>query len=214
MHKKAWERSKKWLCYWEDDDLKWISRPRKPFQRLVNTSKELQAFKKDVDFTVRMASGTEPWKGGLPPICLGMIGTICSKKAVVVDKIVKTTSKLDYVGIGDSNCLFKDFDSHNDVVHMGLQRIKTTTSYWVVQTEHKSYEIPLQSSRFKRSCNVIRDVKNNMARIYKHICEPVLVTHVVAARLSSPKQLPPLERKAPKECPVFSCEHIKKKRKY
>jgi len=216
-HKQAWDRSLKWMCYWEDKDLKWISKKRKPFKRLINTAKRLKVFRNNNTFILPTITQMEqPWKGGLPPICLGMIGTISGKKAVVVDKIQQTKQKETLTGIGDTDCLFKDFNSRNKVYTFGLETVDVVSQLWVVETKDQTYEIPLQSSRFKRSCNVIKDIKANKHRMVKYICDTITIKKACepAQTLKSPKQAACISKKKPLSCPVFSCEHVRKKTKY
>ena len=216
-HKQAWDRSLKWMCYWKNNDLIWISKKRKPFKRLINTAKRLKTFRNDntLSFSTRLDQ-EQPWKGGLPPICLGMIGTMSGKRAVVVDKIEQRKQKQTLIGIGDTDCLFKDFHSRNQVRNFGLQIVDTVSYSWVVETGDQTYKIPLQSSRFKRSRNVIKDIKANKKRMVKYICDTITIqkTYQPAQMLTSPKQADCICKKKPLSCPVFVCEHVRKKTKY
>lgn len=191
-HRLAYERAKKWVY-----DGEWRARPgMKPFRRLFSDQIDASNYRAfDVSDTMSWPdlSVKEPcWTGGLPPVCVGMLGTYKKRKAVVVSRVVRTEVDERLVGIGDPECMFKDYESQNRVRYFGLSRIPVRRVYWRVMTPSCDVELPVTSTMFHRSTQVIKNFEDRGAiRALKYMVDPVKF----AAEYSSPPC--PLETKEP-----------------
>lgn len=124
----------------------------------------------------------------MPPVCVGMLGTCKGRKAVVVGREDRVEMIERRIGIGDADCLFKDFESHNRVVHYGVKTLPTIRLYWKVMTPTGDVMVPRGSTMFRRSNRVVSNFADNgVSRALKYIVEPIEVP------LESSKPAPPLQ---------------------
>ncbi len=207
-HRLAYERARKWL--WSDG--KWLSKPGMlPFRRLfvdqIDRAK-YQTFKpRKVEFSLSFdALGVryeEGWKNGLPPVCVGMLGKYKRKPAVVVDLVVREEEEDVRVGIGDPECLFKDYESHNMIRFYGTKKTKVTKKYWKLMTAKCDVEVAVTSTMFHRSNRVIKEFKDRgVIRALKYIAEPITVAIEycnIPDRLKEKRPLDPIPRKKSKD---------------
>ncbi len=202
-HRAAYERAKKWR--WRDG---WESKPGMlPFRRLVADQldpSEYRAFECSPEFTVRLrATKKEGWKNGLPPVCVGMLGTYKRKPAVVVDRVVREEEEEVFVGIGDPECLFKDYESENRISHYGPKTVKVRHGFWKLMTAKGDVELPVTSSMFHRTNRVVEDFGNRgVIRALKYIVDPITVAIEycnIPDRLETKRPLEPIPRKKSKE---------------
>ena len=174
-HKAAWERAKKWMLV----KGRWVSKPgMRPFRRLygVDPSK-YRAFERQRTFNFSSrVHHEEGWTGGLPPVCVGMLGTYKGKRAVVVGKEERVEMVECHIGIGDAECMFKDYESENHIVHFGVKTLPTIRVYWKVMTPSCDVMLPRGSSVFHRSTRVVRNFEDRgVFRALKHIVDPITV---------------------------------------
>ena len=174
-HRLAWERAKKWMLV----NGEWVSKPgMRPFRRLyrVDASK-YRAFEpqRSFNFSSRVRH-KEGWSGGLPPVCVGMLGRCKGKRAVVVGKEERVEMVERRIGIGDADCMFKDYESENYVVHFGVKRLPTIRVYWKIMMPTGDVMLPRGSSVFHRSTRVVRNFEDRgIFRALKYIVDPMTV---------------------------------------
>ena len=207
-HKVAYERAKKWM--WKDG--KWLEKPGMlPFRRLfadqIDKAK-YQTFKPRSDkltlnFGALRGHHEEGWKNGLPPVCVGMLGKYKRKPAVVVELVVKEEEEDVDVGIGDPDCLFKDYESHNMIRYYGTKKMKIRKKFWKLMTASGDVELPVTSTMFHRSNRVIEKFKDRgVIRALKYIVEPITVAIEycsIPERLKEKRPLDPIPRKKSKD---------------
>lgn len=204
-HKLAYERAKKWM--WKEG--KWHSKPGMlPFRRLfvdqIDAAK-YQTFKACTSESRFYALGghhEEGWKNGLPPVCVGMLGKYKRNPAVVVDFVVREEEEDVWVGIGDPECLFKDYESYNMIRFYGTKKIKLEKRFWKLMTAKGDVELPVTSTMFHRSNRVIQKFRDRgVIRALKYIAEPITVTieHTIPRRLEEKRPLDPIPRKSSKD---------------
>ena len=207
-HKLAYERAKKWM--WKGD--KWLEKPGMlPFRRLfvdqIDKAK-YQTFKPrsaelTFDFIALRARHEEGWKNGLPPVCVGMLGKYKRKPAVVVELVVREEEEDVDVGIGDPECLFKDYESHNMIQFYGSKKMKLRKKFWKLMTAKGDVELPVTSSMFHRSNRVIEKFEDRgVIRALKYIVEPITVAIEYCSipdRLEQKRPLDPIPRKKSKD---------------
>lgn len=207
-HRIAYERAKKWM--WKDGQ--WLTKPGMlPFRRLfidqIDQSK-YQTFKpRKVEFSLSLdalrASHAEGWKNGLPPVCVGMLGKYKRKPAVVVDLVVREEEEDVQVGIGDPECLFKDYESHNMIRFYGTKKMKLRKKFWKLMTAKGDVEVPVTSTMFHRSNRVIDKFNDRgVIRALKYIVEPITVAIEycnIPPRLVEKRPLDPIPRKKSKD---------------
>lgn len=192
-HRLAYERAKKWVL---DKDLKWHAKPgMKPFRRLfsnlIDPNKykvfKPKVFSSDLNFDLRVRND-EGWSGGLPPVCIGMVGRFEKLPAVVVDRFSRIEKVRCVRGVGDPECLFKDFNSPNTITHFGLKVKSVRKEYWKIMTGSGDSELPVSSMRFHRTNRVISDFhRRGVYRSFKYICDTVQMFSDIAPRLE-PKE--------------------------
>lgn len=207
-HRLAYERAKKWIL----KDGEWQSKPGMlPFRRLfeehINPS-EYQVFrprKREFSFGLGGLSGghEEGWKNGLPPMCVGMLGKYKRKPAVVVARVVREEEEEVMIGIGDPECLFKDYESENRIEHVGLRKVENRVEYWRVMTAEGDVELPVTSTIFHRSNRVIQNFKDRgVIRALKYIVDPITVAIEycnIPERLQCKRPLDAIPRKKSKD---------------
>ena len=175
-HRQAYERAKKWIY----EDGRWLSRPgMRPFFRLypehIDASK-YQAFKpRGLRFEISERH-EEGWTGGLPPMCVGMLGKYKGRRAVVVGREERVEMEERRIGIGDPECLFKDYESENRVLHYGWTTLPCRRVYWKIMTPSGDVELPWGSTMFRRSTRVVGDFENRgVFRALKYIVDPITI---------------------------------------
>ena len=178
-HMLAYERAKKWMLV----DGEWIAKPGMvPFRRLFKNQinpADYQVFKplpRKFNFVLTGHSPTEGWSNGLPPICIGMLGRYKRRKAVVVGWFEREDVQEKVIGIGDPECLFKDYESENRVKHFGKKQVRTKRSFWRLMTASGDVELPTTSSTFHRSNQIVKNFDNRgVIRALKYIVDPITV---------------------------------------
>lgn len=205
-HKLAYERAKKWML----KDGQWQSKPGMlPFRRLfmdhINPS-DYQVFKPvtEINFNINLSPcNDEGWKNGLPPVCVGMLGKFKRKPAVVVERVVRNEEEEVVVGIGDPDCLFKDYESHNMVKFFGSKMMTVRKEFWKLMTAKGDVELPVTSTMFHRSNRVVQNFEDRgVIRALKYVVEPITVAMEcswVAKRLETKHPLQPIPRKKSKD---------------
>lgn len=205
-HRVAYERAKKWKL----EDGEWTSRPGMlPFRRLfvdqIDPSKYQVFVPQPHDFSIMSFHVTkkEGWKNGLPPVCVGMLGRYKRKPAVVVERVVREEEETVFVGIGDPECLFKDYESHNRISFYGSKQVTRKREYWKLMTAKGDVELPVTSSMFHRSNQVVENFEDRgIIRALKYVVEPITVAieySSVPPRLELKRPLEPIPRKKSKE---------------
>ena len=205
-HRLAYERAKKWM--WKDG--KWLTKPGMlPFRRFfvdqIDAAK-YQIFKPRTpstpSFAIR-AHYQEGWKNGLPPVCVGMLGKYKRKPAVVVDLVVREEEEDVHVGIGDPECLFKDYESFNMIQFYGTKKKELKKKFWKLMTAKGDVELPVTSTMFHRSNRVIEKFKDRgVIRALKYIVDPITVGMEycnIPEQLVAKRPLDPILRKRSKE---------------
>lgn len=201
-HRAAYERAKKWVL---DKDLIWHAKPgMKPFCRLFSNRidpKKYKAFNVklsfEIDFGSLTAMSEEGWSAGLPPMCIGMIGVFEKRPAVIVDRFSKLESVRSVRGVGDPECLFKDFNSHNTIKQFGLRVKSVRKEYWKIMTGCGDKDLPIGSMRFHRTNRVVSDFqRRGVYRSLKYICDPVEMFSEIAPRLELKEPQSKIPRKS------------------
>jgi hypothetical protein len=210
-HKLAYERAKKWIL----KDGEWHSKPGMlPFRRLfadrINPS-DYQAFKPrkrssfsfEFGFDSLRVRHEQGWKNGLPPVRVGMLGKYKRNPAVVVGQIVREEEADVVIGIGDPECLFKDYESHNMVRFFGSKKMKVRREFWKLMTAKGDVELPVTSTMFHRSNRVIDKFQDRgVVRALKYIAEPVTMAlgcSSILGQLQSKRPQEPIPRKKSKD---------------
>ena len=160
-HRQAWERSKKWIPWWNRGTLDWMPRARGGFQRISGLPRKLFEKTGSLQFHLEIPED-EPWSNGLPPMQLGMLGVFKKQKAIVVERIERVAEENSVVGIGDQGCFFKDFLSPNRAYKLGKTCRTHKEIFWKIRTAQKDTVISAKSTRFTRSLNVVRDLNGDL----------------------------------------------------
>lgn len=197
-HRAAYERAKKWMYV----DGKWRSKPgMRPFCRLYGVDASKYKAFGSKDFRLQ-AHHDEGWTGGLPPVCLGMLGMCKGRKAVVVGREERVEMVERSIGIGDAECMLKDYESENYLVHYGVKTLPTVCVYWRVMTSAGDVEVPWGSSVFRRSMRVVGNFGDRgIFRAMKYIVDPITVP------LDSSKPAPRLR------CPEHCAERLEPRKR-
>ncbi len=207
-HRLSYERAKKWIL----KDGEWLSRPGMlQFRRLFSDQidpADYQAFRaRSVDLNFDLgtlgAPSREGWTKGLPPVCVGMLGKFKRKPAVVVARVVREEEELELVGIGDPECLFKDYESINRVQFFGSRVQSVRREFWKLATALGDVEVPVTSTMFYRSNRVVQNFEDRgLVRAFKYIVEPLTVgveCSAIAKRLETKHPLERIPRKGSKD---------------
>lgn len=166
LHKMAWERSAQYIPIFKQGTLTW-----KPFRSRTMFFAQTPKTQRTIfprPIAKRVKLNKNHWKGGLPPIQKGMVGTYENQRAVIVESKEKESSRKEYVGIGHEDCQFKNFGD-TEPTTLGTRSTTIVTTTWFARYGNKTKKIKV--NKFKRSKNVMDITDMEMASIDKFLLE-------------------------------------------